>query len=177
MLAQNPTGKIDQPIAYALRLLSKAEKNYTTTEKEALAMVYAVNKFCHYLLGNRFIFYVDHLALQYLVNKPQVSGRQAWWLLLFLEFDFKVLYKPGKTHDVANALSRNEGAELATRIPDQTTDAQLFSTQPDWIHPIIDYLQTGTFPLSMTKESVWPTEPFHSNWSKGNSIDKGKTQN
>ena len=70
MLAQNPTGKIDQPIAYALQLLSKAEKNYTTIEKEALAMVYAVNKFRHYLLGNKFIFYVDHLALQDLVNKP-----------------------------------------------------------------------------------------------------------
>ena len=77
MLAQNPTSKTDQPIAYASRLLSKAEKNYTTTKKEALAMVYAVNKFRHYLLGNKFIFYVDHLALQYLVNKPQVSGRLA----------------------------------------------------------------------------------------------------
>ena len=153
MLAQNPTGKIDQPIAYTSRLLSKAEKNYTTTEKEALAMVYAVNKFRHYLLDNRFILYVDHLALQYLVNKPQVSGRLARWLLLFLEFDFKVIYKPGKTHGVADALSHNEGAELATGILDQTTDAQLFSMQPDWTHPIIDYLQTGTFPPSMTKEA------------------------
>ena len=153
MLAKNPTGKTNQPIAYASRLLSKAEKNYTTTEKEALAMVYAVNKFRHYLLGNRFIFYVDHLALQYLVNKPQVSGRLAWWLLLFLEFDFKVIYKPGKTHGVADALSRNEGAEPATGIPDQTTDAQLLSMQPDWIHPIIEYLQTSTFPPSMTKET------------------------
>ena len=62
MLAQNPTSKIDQPIAYASRLLSKVEENYTTIKKEALAMVYAVNKFRHYLLGNRFIFYVDHLA-------------------------------------------------------------------------------------------------------------------
>ena len=63
MLAQNPSGKTNQPIAYASRLLSKAENNYTSTEKEALAMVYAVNKFRHYLLDNRFIFYVDHLAL------------------------------------------------------------------------------------------------------------------
>ena len=116
-------------------------------------MVYAVNKFRHYLLGNRFIFYVDHLALQYLVNKPQVSGRLARWLLLFLEFDFKVIYKPSKIHSVADALSRNEGAEPATGILDQTTDAQLFSMQPDWIHPIIDYLQTDTFPPSMTKEA------------------------
>ena len=153
MFAQNPTGKMDQPIACASRLLSKVEKNYTTTEKEALAMVYAVNKFCHYLLGNKFIFYVDHFALQYLVNKPQVSGRLARWLLLFLEFEFKVIYKPGKIHGVTDVLSRNEGAEPATGIPDQTTDAQLLSMQPDWIHPIIDYLKTGTFPPSMTKEA------------------------
>ena len=64
MLAQNPTGKTDQPITYASRLLNKVEKNHTTTEKEALAMVYAVKKFRHYLLDNKFIFYVDHLALQ-----------------------------------------------------------------------------------------------------------------
>ena len=151
MLAQNPTGKIDQPIAYASRLLSKAEKNYTTTEKEALAMVYAVNKFRHYLLSNRFIFYVDHLALHYLVNKSQVSGRLARWLLLFLEFDFKVIFKPGKTHGVVDALSRNKGAEPAIGISYQTTDAQLFSMQSDWTHPIIVYLQTSTFPPSMTK--------------------------
>ena len=94
MLAQNPTRKIDQPIAYASRLLSKVEKNYTTTEKEALAMVYAVNKFRHYLLGNKFIFYEDH--------------RLARWLLLFLEFDFKVIYKPHKTHSVADTLSRTK---------------------------------------------------------------------
>ena len=116
-------------------------------------MVYAVNKFRHYLLDNKFIFYVDHLALQYLVNKPHVSSRLAQWLLLFLEFDFKVIYKLGKTHGVADALSRNEGAEPATGIPDQTTDAQLFSMQPDWIHPIIDYLKTGTFSPIMTKEA------------------------
>jgi hypothetical protein len=45
MLAQNPTGKIDLPIVYASRLLRRAAKNYTTTEREALAMVYAINKF------------------------------------------------------------------------------------------------------------------------------------
>ena len=116
-------------------------------------MVYAVNKFRHYLLGNRFIFYVDHLALQYLVNKPQVSGRLARWLLLFLEFDFKVIYKPSKTHGVADALSRNERDEPATGIPDQTIDAHLFSILTDWTQPIIDYLQTGTFSPSMTKEA------------------------
>ena len=87
MLAQNPTGKCDQPISYASRLLNSAERNYSTTEREALAMVYALNKYRHYLLGNKFVFYVDHMALVYLVNKPQVSGRIARWLLLFQEYD------------------------------------------------------------------------------------------
>jgi hypothetical protein len=56
MLAQNPTEKCDQPITYAAQLLNNAEKNYTTTEREALAMVYALHKYCHYLLGNKFVF-------------------------------------------------------------------------------------------------------------------------
>jgi len=70
MLAQNPIGKYDQPIIYASRLLNKVEQNYTTTKIEALAMVYALHKFKHFLLGNKFVFYVDHMALVYLVNKP-----------------------------------------------------------------------------------------------------------
>jgi len=47
-------------------------------------MVYALHKFRHYMLGNRFTFYVDHMVLVYLVNKPQVSSRLAKWLLLFM---------------------------------------------------------------------------------------------
>jgi hypothetical protein len=51
-------------------------------------MVYALHKFCHYLLSNQFVFYVDHMALTYLVNKPQLSGKIVKWLLLFMEYDF-----------------------------------------------------------------------------------------
>jgi hypothetical protein len=85
ILAENPIGKIDQPIMYSSRLLNFVKRNYTKIERKVLAMVYALHKFRHYLLNNRFTFYVDHMALVYLVNKPQVSGRLARWLLLFLE--------------------------------------------------------------------------------------------
>ncbi len=64
MLTQNPTGK------YASKLLNKTKYNYTNIEKEALAMVYVLHKFRHFLLGKKFVFYVDHMALIYLVNKP-----------------------------------------------------------------------------------------------------------
>ena len=128
MLGQNHNGKHDQPISYASCLLNSAERNYTTTEREALAMVYAINKFRHYLMSNLFVFFVDHMALVYLINKPHVSGRIARWLLLFLKFDFKVVYKPGKTHHMADALSRLPNGEPPNGIPDQTADATLFNT-------------------------------------------------
>jgi hypothetical protein len=74
MLAQNPTGKCDQPIAYAFRLLNNVEKNYTTTKRGALAMIYVLHKFRHYLLGKKFIFYINHMTLLYLIKKLQLSG-------------------------------------------------------------------------------------------------------
>jgi hypothetical protein len=56
---------------YASILLNSTKENYSIIDREALAMVYALHKFRHYLLGNQFVFYVDHMALMYLVNKPQ----------------------------------------------------------------------------------------------------------
>ncbi len=87
MLSQNIIGKSDQPIVYVFRFLNITKHNYSTTQKKALIMVISLHKFKHYLLGNKFIFYVDHMALVFLVNKPQVLGRIAKWLLLFLEYD------------------------------------------------------------------------------------------
>jgi hypothetical protein len=72
MMAQNPTRKCDKPIAYAFRPLNNVEKNYTTIEREALAMVYVLQKNIHYLLRNKFIFYVNHMALLYFVKKLQL---------------------------------------------------------------------------------------------------------
>jgi hypothetical protein len=69
-------------------------------------MVYALHKFRHHLLSNMFTFYVDHMGLVYLVNKPQVFSMLVRWLLLFLEYDFKIVYKPGRSHIMANALNR-----------------------------------------------------------------------
>ncbi len=82
MLAHNPIGKYDQPIIYGSRLLNKAEQNYTTTERKALTMVHALHKFRHFLLRNKIIFYLDHMALVYLFNKPQVAGRIARWVFV-----------------------------------------------------------------------------------------------
>jgi len=96
------------PIYYVSRFLNQVEKNYTTTEKETLAMIYVMKKFKRYLLANHFIFFVDHQALIYMVNRPFISWHIVWWLLLLLEFDFEVIYKPRKEHIMPNYLSRLE---------------------------------------------------------------------
>jgi hypothetical protein len=76
---------------YAFRLLNSTKRNYITTKREALAMVYASHKFRHYLLGNWFVFYVDHMAFMYLVNKPQVYGIIIRWFFLVLENNLKIV--------------------------------------------------------------------------------------
>ncbi len=126
MLGQNLDNTIEKPIYYANRLMNNAKKNYTTIKKEALAMIYVVKNFRHYLLGNNFVFYVDHQTLLYLVNKPVVTSWITRWLLLPQEFDSKVVYKPSWIHFVLDHLSRIGHGELATRVEDQLPNAALF---------------------------------------------------
>jgi hypothetical protein len=143
MLSHNVTRKSDQLVMYTSRLLNKAKHNYSTIEIEDLAMVFILHKFIHYLLGNKFVFYVDHMALVYLVNKPLVLRRIVRWLLLFLEYDFKVMYKLGKIHVVANALSRLPHITEPIGVLDQTTEASLFYIEPKWLNDVKEFLRTG----------------------------------
>ena len=69
--------------------------NYMTMGREGLAVVYTLQNFRHYLLGGHFQMYSDHSALKYLVNKPVLGENICKWFLLFQEFDFEVVVKPG----------------------------------------------------------------------------------
>jgi hypothetical protein len=83
------------------------------------------------------------MALVYLVNKPQVSGRIIKWLLLFLEYDFIVVYKASRTHVVVDAFSRLLDIIEPTSVFDQTTNASLFYTKPKWLKDLKDFLKIG----------------------------------
>ena len=61
-------------------------------------MVFSVKKFRHYLLCNPLVFFIDRMAINYLVNKAELSGRLASWVLLLDEFDYTVEYKLGRMH-------------------------------------------------------------------------------
>nr|GEU53028.1 DNA-directed DNA polymerase [Tanacetum cinerariifolium] len=97
-----------RPIHYASKTMTKAESNYTTTEKEMLAVVYAFEKFRSYLIMNKSIVYTDHSALKYLLAKKDSKARLLRWVLLLQEFTFKVIDTKGAENLAADHLSRLE---------------------------------------------------------------------
>nr|GEY67995.1 reverse transcriptase domain-containing protein [Tanacetum cinerariifolium] len=95
-------------IHYASKTMNQAKTNYTTTEKEMLAVVYAFEKFCSYLIMNKSIVYTDHSALKYLFAKKDAKARLFRWILLLQEFNFKVIDTKGAENYAADHLSRLE---------------------------------------------------------------------
>lgn len=88
----------NQLITYASKQFTPAERNYYTTERGSLAMVFSVKKFRHYFMCNPIVFFVDYMAIKYLVNKMELSRRLVRWIMLFEEFDYNVEYKPDHMH-------------------------------------------------------------------------------
>ena len=177
VLWQHDKADRERPIYYASRQMSPAERNYTTTEREALAVIYACKKFRHYLLGYKVIFHTDHDSLKYLVNKPDLSGRLARWILLLQEFTYEVRVKPGAANTNADYLSRQRGIPnrrtLETDFPDEFPEADQpnestylehqeqagavgafqTTTEEDPEFRIIErYLRTGTYPEGLNRE-------------------------
>ena len=94
-----------------------------TTEHEGLAIVYALQKFRHYLLGGHFKMFTDQSTLKYLVNKPMLGGKICKWILLFQEFDFEIIVKLGHLNVSPDHLSRIETSEEPTNIEVGLPDA------------------------------------------------------
>lgn len=105
-LTQRHSGR-EVVIAYASRLLSDREKHYTTTEKECLALVWAVRKFRPYTEGYHFVAITDHVALKWLLQLKEPSGRLARWVMELQQHDMEIQYRKGTLNRVADALSRN----------------------------------------------------------------------
>ena len=93
-------------IAYAGRKLNPAERNYTVTEREALAVVDGVSHFQPYLYGRPFTVLTDHSAVRWLMNIKEPTGRLARWALLLQQHDFTIQHRSGLTNGNADALSR-----------------------------------------------------------------------
>ncbi|CAK9816796.1 Retrovirus-related Pol polyprotein from transposon 412 [Anthophora quadrimaculata] len=133
------------PCCYISRTLNKAEINYTTTEKELLAIVWAVKRLRQYLLGKKFKILTDHQALKWLFSVKDPSSRLLRWRLRMEEYDYEIDYTKGKENTAADGLSRvypllsqpqqedNENTPSNTNADiDELEQTQLFTEYENW---------------------------------------------
>ncbi|KAJ9555511.1 hypothetical protein OSB04_010125 [Centaurea solstitialis] len=150
VLGQRKDGRV-HAIHYASKTLDPAQLNYSTTEKELLAVVYAIEKFRTYLVGSKVIVYSDHAALRYLMNKKDAKPRLIRWILLLQEFDIEIKDKPGSENSVADHLSRLELGSSPSNPPidDSLPGDQLLSVSSSvspWYADFVNYLVCGIVP-------------------------------
>ena len=93
-------------IYYVRKTLNEVQRNYTTTEKELLAVVFALDKFRAYLVEYFIVVFTDHSALKYLLTKQDAKARLIRWILLLQEFNLQIKDKKGVENVVADHLSR-----------------------------------------------------------------------
>ncbi|RVW11778.1 Retrovirus-related Pol polyprotein from transposon 297 [Vitis vinifera] len=131
VLGQREDGK-PYVIYYASKTLNEAQRNYTTTEKELLAVVFALDKFRAYLVGSFIIVFTDHSALKYLLTKQDAKARLIRWILLLQEFDLQIKDKKGVENVVADH----------------------FQVKTPWYAHIANYLVTGEIPNKIIRKCV-----------------------
>jgi hypothetical protein len=139
-------------IYYASRTLNDAQLNYSTTEKELLAVVFVLDKFRSYLLGSKIIIFSDHAVLKYLFSKKDAKSRLIRWILLLQEFDIEIRDKKMTENVVADHLSRltMDFTEDATPISETFPDEQLMHIAHNptpWFADIVNYLVTDQMSL------------------------------
>ena len=144
-----------QPIYCANRTLNDTQQNYTTTEKELLAVVFAFEKFHSYLLLSKVIVYTDHAALKYLMAKKDAKPRLIRWILLLQEFDVEIRDKKGVENVVADHLSwlknPEEGFENESSIKEEFPDEYLFSISiTPWYVDIANFLASEILPPNLS---------------------------
>ena len=128
-------------IAYESRRLTPAEKNYTTHEQELLAIVHCFRVFRCYLDGATTTVHTDHQSLTHFTTTFNLSRRLTRWLEFLSRFDYKIVYKSGKTNVVADALSRLPPNEHATL------------NAIDWAEDVPAFLETGKLPTDASTRS------------------------
>ena len=167
VLSQNQEGQT-RVIAYASRVFSKAERNYSTCDRGLLDCLFFIEHFHHHLLGRKFLLRTDHTALKGLLSSREPSGRRARWTEKLSEYNFEIIHLPGSQCSNADALSRDpnfrghtqdasplesvtdqQDAPPLESIPDQQ-DSSLLELAPDPLAaPILVLLITVQPPFEL----------------------------
>ncbi|KAH0821183.1 hypothetical protein GEV33_001608 [Tenebrio molitor] len=128
----------ERVIAYASRSLTKAERNYSVTERECLAVLFALEKFRPYVEGTHFTIVTDHYSLLWLNRMKDPAGKLARWSVKLNQFSFDLVHRKGKLNVVPDALSRLP-AEIAAVDIDSFLGVNLNET----LSPILKEIPHG----------------------------------
>lgn len=154
-------------IQYMSRTLNPAERNYSTTERELLAIIFCLQQARHMILGYKVKIVTDHKALTYIMNIKETNSRLIRWKLTLAEYDHEIVFKPGKEHTGPDALSRLEvGDEKSNtnkvnvitrsgKIAEPSTTFKKKSHNNQKFNNCSDDINNNTH-LSNTNESVMP---------------------
>ncbi|KAL0448652.1 UNVERIFIED_CONTAM: Retrovirus-related Pol polyprotein from transposon.6 [Sesamum latifolium] len=148
--------KTNHVIYYASKTLDAAQCNYSTTEKELLAIVFTLDKFRSYLLGSKIVVFSDHAALKHLLSKKEFKPRLIRWILLLQEFDLTIKDRKGSENLVADHLSRLIREEDDTPICDSFPGERLFNMQGmvPWYYVIVNYLVARVLPPNLSRAQI-----------------------
>jgi len=122
--------KFFHAIYSAIKVLNENQVKYSTTEKELLAVIFALKKFCSYLIGSKVIVFTEHAALKYLLTKGDSKSLLLRWILLLQEFDLEIRDKKEVKNVVVDHLSRlgnNEVTKKEKVIMAEFPDEKLFA--------------------------------------------------
>ena len=142
-------------IYYASKTLDSAQINYSTTENELIAVVFALDKFRAYLVGSPIVVFIDPAALKYLLTKKDAKARLIKWILLLQEFNLSIKDEKGVENLVADHLSRLVVEDSLETMPikDTFSDEQLFNISDlPWFADIANFLVTGQIPSHWTAQ-------------------------
>ena len=153
-------------IAYSGRKLLPAEKNYSVTEREALAAVAGVKYFQPYLYGRKFTIYTDHNAVRWLMNIREPTGRLARWALLLQQYDFEIVHRSGRSNGNADALSRREYDSVLAALDTsgvQTDRIKDLQRKDPALADIIEYLEFEDLPedSKAAKKLLYTIEQYY----------------
>ena len=156
VLGQREEGK-PYVVYYESKTLNEAQRNYTTTEKELLEMVYALDKFLAYLVRSDIIIFTDHSALKYLLTKQNDKERLIRWVLLLQEFNLQIRDKKGMENVVTDHLLRltithnTHNPPINDEFPEESL--LLVENTPCYAH-IANYLATGELPADWKAQDM-----------------------
>ena len=149
VLSQEQDDSRLHPIAYASRSLSSAERNYSITELETLAVVWAVTHFHSYLYGHSVTILTDHTAVKAVLETPNPSGKHArWWTKVYGTGvrDIHIVYRSGRLNIAADVLSRSPQPEAPDEgVAEQEVQVAIVQAEPSTIQSL---LQSTPFPFS-----------------------------